>query len=168
MVNKRSITLILILLATLFTCSAFAFSNKDTIKKHNSTILYANKQFKFSVEFPSKWSYKISDTWKSTPKQEANPDGGITINIESNKGQYIYVYGQYSQLDPFIGVNYKKENFKTSSGLTGILYKKITSNKIEMYLIFDDEFHSAHAAINTTYYKKHSNQVLSILKSINF
>ncbi len=134
-----------------------------TLTNHNN--VYTDTNFDFSISFPEEWSYKIDDVIKPTAEREGSPDGGIMIYVNKEKSERIYVKGSLGQIGIKLD-DFSTKKFKANSGLTGNLYRRISKEKIEEYLISSDEFHMVYIYMDINKYSKYENQITEVLKSL--
>jgi hypothetical protein len=162
------VILVTSMIFVLFNYVVYASTPTNTIKRQNGKLIYTDNLFRFSVSFPNKWKYSIEKSWEGTETHEGSPEAGITIYIDGNKTQNIYVFGQVYLVDHGLYFGFKSENFKTYSGINGKLYRNEKNGKIEIYLVFDVGTKGAHILMTKTNYNKYKNEITEILKSIKF
>lgn len=139
----------------------FADISKYTIENPKA---YSNDEFKLSVDYPAEWEVSIDG--KSSPDlPDGDPQRGISIYVESNKNDLIYVYHQFGHIG-LLTDGFTSENFTTTAGVKGkILYQKSQEN-IKIYLVLGDAFNGAIIKMSETSFQKNKGQILGILKSI--
>lgn len=125
---------------------------------------YSNDEFRLSVDYPAAWEVLIDG--KSSPDlPEGDPQHGISIYVDSNKSDLIYVYHQLGHIG-LLADGFTSENFTTADRVKGkILYQKSEGN-INIYLVLGDGFNGAIIKMSETSFEKNKDQVLGILKSI--
>jgi hypothetical protein len=140
-----------------------ANENNESIEDINT---YTDEKFKFSVDYPQKWSTKTIKGSDSSAQVEALPDSGIEIFIENNQDEKIYVFGQNGHINIPYEDNAKEESFTTDSGLEGKIIFKDHNGKKDINLILGDGFIGVHANLTSTVYKEYEIQIKEIFKSI--
>lgn len=169
---KRTIVLLvgMCLMMSLGACQ----SNRDAAtQQQNETTFregysrYQNGIFGFSVEFPATWFCESEPYYYATKGAESSPDSGVKIYIDSQKEDYIRVYGQHGQITTNFVVqsNYKKTDLDENREL----YVSETGDFYTAQLFFKDNKHiSATINMSANVYKEHEDEIMSLLKSINY
>ncbi len=128
---------------------------------------YENEGFRFSVKYPSDWKTVEAETWEGNDQYEGSPDGGITIYVESDETESIYVFGQSGPKGIPMSDSIIREEFATETGIEGFLLKLESDERYMMYLILDDGFYGAILNLSKDCYDRNKNQIINILKSID-
>lgn len=106
----KSLSLVLVIAVLLSGCGDFKIDNPKT---------YYDKRFEFSVDYPASWEILVNDD-AETDSPDGDPQGGIYIYVDSNKNDWIYIYGQNSHIAlPPEGLG---EKFLTAEGVSGYIY----------------------------------------------
>jgi hypothetical protein len=125
---------------------------------------YFDERFQFSVDYPGAWETFINDN-PDTDSEDGDPQGGIYIYINSNKGDSIYVYGQDGKIGlPIYGEN--SEEFSTNDGTIGRIKYMWSEGRITLYLVFDEKFNGVLLDTDEMTFDENKQQILGILKSI--
>lgn len=137
---------------------------------------YTDKMYKFSVDFPANWAFKVFDTVGVVKGNGTNielatsdnlfgPDGGIMFLVDRKQYEEISIYGQVGHV-AIPDNDYKKEKFMTSSGVKGYLLSREISGRVSIYLVLEEEFHAVHINMSTEVFNEKKDQVMEVLKSI--
>ena len=167
---KRKLILIVGLCLVMCCCSCGA-NDDGAASKQEEYVLeegysrYQDGVFGYSVDFPVTWICESQAYWYASEEYEGSPDSVVMIYINSQKEDYIRVYGQHGTITT---------NFVVQSG-----YKKteLDENR-ELYTLESDEFFaaqlffkdnkhlSATISMNVEVYKEHEEEIMELLKSI--
>lgn len=169
--------------------SAQTSDNQDKKKDDNITEdlkgdinTYTDERFKFKVDFPAKWKYMILGSWGYTldkkvtydealkdGKGRLDPDGGIVLYIDGNKGEMVSISGEDGHSAP-VEPNSISEEFITKSGLKGNIHSTVIDNKINIYCnITDDSLYSyviAHIMVSKDCFEQNKKDIYRIFRSI--
>lgn len=91
-----------------------------TEKIDEATNVYINNRFEFRVEYPAEWNVKEEAFFEASLEHNTSPDEGITIYINNEKDDTIYVFGQSGHIN-IESPGFLREDFITNSGLRGDL-----------------------------------------------
>lgn len=135
-------------------------------KKNEVTNIYINNRFKFSVEYPKKWNTKEDIFYEATAEHNSSPDDGITIYVDNDPNNVIYVFGQFGHINVGGDPGFIREDYVTNSGLKGNLFRGQIDGKEEEYLILNDGFLGAHVSVTSECFNRNEEVIVAILKSI--
>ena len=139
------------------------FSNLSNFKI-NDPKTYYNERFNFSVDYPAAWKSQ-SDNCAETDTVDGDPQSGIHIYIESDKSNWIYVYGQNGHIGiPPQGL--ESEKFSTDQGVRGDIMYSWSKGNVTIYLVLSDGFYGASINTSGKAFVKNKQYILGILKSI--
>jgi len=162
-------------LAIIITCICFclcscnnkkAYDSYSNLEEKTITINNDTPNLEFSVTYPSNWKTEKELEIEGTSDIQASPDSGISIFIDDNEKNTIYIFRQQGHINIPLLESYTKEIFKTTSGLNGFLYRKIVDDRTEIILVFKKEFLGAILNIKTEDYNSNKALINNILKSI--
>ncbi len=131
---------------------------------------YKNKEFDFSVDYPSTFEVALADAPSSHP--DGSIDSGIIIyvgNNESNvadENDHIYVYHNLAGIG--IRQDYTEEEiFKTDEGVEGKIYYLIYEGHLDICLTLgEDTYYGANINMSEASFEKYKEQIYGVLKSI--
>lgn len=154
-----SLAIVLIIIAFLF----ILFS-----KQHNGSYHFKSKETDFTVDMPKGWTVTEEPRQSGDESCEANPDEGIKLLLNGNKNNSIWIYSQYGSIS-IPEENYVKEDFSTTQGIKGTLFKDQKSRNWQLVLNQDIISGSFGAAVNfesDEQFNSNQKDIVEILKSI--
>jgi hypothetical protein len=114
--------------------------NNEEQKVYHEYKQYKNNSFQFSVEYPNNWKMNENNGYAGNEVYEGSPDIGISIYVENNETDEIYIYRQCGKI-AFDFQSLQKYDFMFNNGTKGILSVEETKDRIFIQLILEDEFH---------------------------
>ncbi len=142
------------------------FSGIEDYKIENPKT-YHDERFKFSVDYPAAWKVQLADGETIPPHPDGRPESGIIIYVDSNKNDWMYIYGAAGYVDPDWDLfTLRNETITTTDGVKGnFCYENIGGN-IVISLVLEDAHHGANITMTEASFQKHKAQIYGILKSI--
>lgn len=169
---KKALILLTGILVVLFLTSCNTNENQiiennqieNNFEKGYST--YTDGIFGFSVTFPSTWASETLSYRYGSEKENASPDSGVSIYIDGNKENFIYVYETYGkQTDKYvIESGYKKTDIDKNF----VLYEKENGDIIEAQVFLNENDHIyADIKMDLKTYNLYKSEIIKLLQSIS-
>lgn len=168
---KKSLILLIGICVTIY-CSACQSSSNIVEQSLNEGGLkygysrYQDGIFGFSVDFPVTWTCESEPYSYGTEVVNGDPDSGIWIYIDNQKENYIRISEYAGKITSSYAV---QSNFtKTSIDENRVLYIKESGEIFEAQFFLKGHDHMiARIRMETKLYKKHEEEIINLLKSIN-
>ena len=130
---------------------------------------HENGMFDFSVSYPIIWVCESQAYWYCSADTEAAPDNGVKIYLDSEKENYIEVYGQNGNMSTHGTWLMQYGYTKFAIDDKRVLYTKETDGFLEAQLFFKDNNHvSAMIRMESEVYKENEEEIWIVLDSINY
>jgi hypothetical protein len=130
---------------------------------------HENGMFDFSVSYPIIWVCESQAYWYCSADTEAAPDNGVKIYLDSEKENYIEVYGQNGNMSTHGTWLMQYGYTKFAIDDKRVLYTKETDGFLEAQLFFKDNNHvSAMIRMESEVYKENKEEIWIVLDSISY
>ena len=138
---------------------------EEKIEEDHNYKIYKNETYNFTVEYPENWKTLEAETYEGNEEYEASPDGGISIYVENDETEKIYIFGQSGKIAAETP-NCEKKEFTTDNGTKGVLFITEDNNRYMIHLVLDEGFYGAALNLSKDCYNKNKDKIIRILKSI--
>lgn len=131
---------------------------------------YKSEEAHFTVNVPKGWTVVAHPRQPGGTDVEASPDEGIELLLGGNGKYTLRIYTQYGPISLPEGI-YDKEDFRTTQGIKGTLYKEREEKTIFWHLILEQNiapgFYGAVVRFkDESLLGQHQEEIMQTLKSI--
>ncbi len=164
--KKLLVLLLLVPILTMTSCKMEEYS------KYTFHYEYVTGKQYFSFEYPRNWEVKEDQVSKGNELLDGTPDFGVTIYMDSDKDNNIYIFEGISP-NMYRDKTYLEEDFIVDGTKRGKIYSKEDNDTIYKLITFDDKgsnhaYRFSHIRAEKKFYNKNKKRINKVLESINF
>lgn len=137
----------------------------STTKTVTAPYHYSDGRFDFQVDVPESWTIEEDVLVEATEEQEASPTSGITISIDGNSEDRIYVYGQHGT----IGTSYEgydEEEIVTKAGEKGTLFRSEADGQVNVNFVHENRHYGVAVNVSVQTYQRLEEAILGVIQSL--
>lgn len=145
---------------------------REEFSKYTFHYEYVTGKQYFSFEYPRNWEVQEDQVSKGNELPDGTPDFGVTIYMDSDKDNSIYVFEGISP-NRYRDKTYLEEDFIVDGIKRGNIYSEEDGSTIYKLITFDDKgenhaYRYAHIRSEKKFYNKNKKAIKKLLESIDF
>ncbi|MDR7857886.1 hypothetical protein [Tissierella sp.] len=168
--RRKSMLILLLLLLMLITISC----KNEEYSKHTFHYEYVTGEQYFSFEYPQNWEIEEDKASKGNGLPDGTPDFGITIYMDSEIDNIIYIFEGISP-NMYWEKTYEEDDFIVDGTTRGKIYSQEERDTIYKVITFDrkddgEDYSYRYVLIQAEkkFYNTNEKRIKNILESIEF